>query len=890
MNDQRIVPEIRSEHFAKFFAAVNGGKQPFSWQCELLDYILERGEWPRQIGAPTGAGKSSVVDIHVFANAVTAAGGPRIPRRLHTVVNRRALVDNQADRANYLALLMSDAVAEDTGGIVRDVAHALISLRGDDKRVPLEVGHLRGDLPSQKLPLSELSACAVVAATPDMWGSRLLFRGYGSSRNSRPREATFVGMDSVIVIDESHLSRQLVVTARRIAELQRGEMSLGVPTLQVTETTATVASVEEESSTIQVKSAELSENVDGPLRKRLNATKDLTYIGVKEWNGRPKNTHVLRNTIAEAIRLHEKFGATIGVIINHVDTAIATAAALRKAGMTTLTLVGRMRPWDLHQMRSAHPAAFTIEGDPTIDVVVATQTLEVGVDVSFKALVTELAPGSALAQRWGRVNRLGEFAESEVVVAGPSAVQTIVKDAPPYTAEDLVAGFEWVERLCREGSAAPSVLERFPAPVARLPRRVLQRVERSDLDFFARTSDLIVGEPSLELWLRDDLDENQSMLGLVVRGNIPPEQIPAVELLRAFPPRAEEVFPGKIADIRTLLQSQEVQRAFIYRNEEILLWDRDELALSPSLVPGDVVIVEEGPKLTTQNVIDVSPKDPPAKPVSLGEGKDVQIFLPPQKDASGHARVFAELVDATPGQAAELLGVPATQGEVIVSRSTVPLSGRDVVAWYAIKPLHPDETEVMQEWTPSQGKVYLEDHQKDVASRALKVCQALGINPDIATQIEQAALHHDDGKSDSRFQRMLGRDTSESILGKSELRTKQEVKRARMISGLPAGWRHEQLSALLYAFEHGVNESNELALRIIGTSHGRGRCGFPHVGSELLGPEYGEDLAVLAEQMFTDGEWDELFASGHKKYGHFATAFAEAIERAADAQVSKEQK
>src|SRR5665811_706248 len=59
------------------------------------------------IDAPTGSGKSSVVDIHIFAVALMAAGtGPRVPRRLCAVVGRRALVDNQQQRADRIADLL----------------------------------------------------------------------------------------------------------------------------------------------------------------------------------------------------------------------------------------------------------------------------------------------------------------------------------------------------------------------------------------------------------------------------------------------------------------------------------------------------------------------------------------------------------------------------------------------------------------------------------------------------------------------------------------------------------------------------------------------------------------------------------------------------------------
>ena len=53
-------------------------------------------------------------------------------------------------------------------------------------------------------------------------------------------------------------------------------------------------------------------------------------------------------------------------------------------------LVGRMRPYDLKKLQKKHSKLFTTEGDESVKVVVATQTLEVGIDVDFADLVTEL--------------------------------------------------------------------------------------------------------------------------------------------------------------------------------------------------------------------------------------------------------------------------------------------------------------------------------------------------------------------------------------------------------------------------------------------------------------------------------------------------------------------
>ena len=131
---------------------------------------------------------------------------------------------------------------------------------------------------------------------------------------------------------------------------------------------------------------------------------------IEKWNGSPGNSAVVKHAVAEINKLCDKqksseYGqsSTIGCIVNHVDTAVKIASELKKIKLNVELIVGRMRSYDLEQLRKKHPSLFTCVGDDEVDVVVATQTLEVGIDIDFSSLITELAPASSLAQRFGRV-------------------------------------------------------------------------------------------------------------------------------------------------------------------------------------------------------------------------------------------------------------------------------------------------------------------------------------------------------------------------------------------------------------------------------------------------------------------------------------------------------
>lgn len=259
---------------------------------------------------------------------------------------------------------------------------------------------------------------------------------------------------------------------------------------------------------------------------------------------------------------------------------------------------------------------------------------------------------------------------------------------------------------------------------------------------------------------------------------------------------------------------------------------------------------------------------------------------------------FKKFCGLTPDEATELWQSETGEtGEVVLSRSIrTDLRTGDVVAWYAVVQTDTtdDDSDVRQEWTPSQGAVYLEDHQHDVAERTKKIAESVGLREEFTQNIIFAAEHHDDGKADSRFQTMLGGAQSDKPLAKSAVRTRQEIWVSRQRSGMPAGWRHEQMSVALVATSRaaGELECSDLALRIIGCSHGHGRNSFQHTDQTLLGEcavhSYQDTLQQQAHELFLTGRWDEIMETTDREYGPYTTAYLEALERAADAQISRE--
>ncbi|MEV5412129.1 type I-U CRISPR-associated helicase/endonuclease Cas3 [Thermopolyspora sp. NPDC052614] len=934
---------LSADRFAEFFTAVHeavydeAGIAPFAWQSRLLATVIEQGRWPEVIDAPTSAGKTHVIDVHVFAVALMAAGAVlvRVPRRLSMVVDRRVLVDDQYEHARRLA----DALATAKSGILFEVAESLRSLRvGKNATEPLMVTRLRGGLPAPRAWRDDAIACQIICATPDMWGSRLLMAGYGSSELSRPREAGLLAFDSVLVVDEAHLSRQLIYTARRVAELAVvADRRLPVPVLQVVEASAT-PDRSETALCVGVQDADLAE--DAALRERLCRAKPIELLELPVWpipGTGPSRAKALAAMADRAIELRSEYGPTVGCFVNNVATATQLAELLGRTHQVRM-ICGRLRPYDVERLVNEQPAStLSLSGNPEVDFLISTQSLEVGVNVDWTAALVEIAPGTAIAQRAGRVNRRGRRGRTRVVVAVPDKELKDKTDTAPYEPGDLNDCLAWLrERAADPAGLAPWALREHPPPPQRQRRTLLQRPELGDAWMWSRTNDELFATPDLDLWLSDDLSADHD-IGIVIRRNLPVDPATAVALLRELPPMDHETIPAQIrlAGRRLADLTSPVYRV---RGDEVLPYNHDTpddeqaSAFARDLRPGDIVVVDTTAAIFT--VIDGMPVLTPTGTdcgddvLEAGDGTDPGRFVfllgrgstldPDRGDdediKSAIAHVLSTAADLTPKELAGKQGrqalaealeklAPLLEDSTRVLHAIGFLEGRlkdfDVTL-FADDPDGPPSRLLMtdnrrmihdesarQRWTRAEQRVTLRAHASGVAERALLIGERLGLGP-YAELLARAGLHHDDGKAHPRFQRSLDPElTSPEPLAKSGMTTQREIRKARAQSGLPGAWRHEQLSVLIAwnALHDLPPADRDLAARLIGTSHGHGRPGFPHTSAQLGADPH---LVDLARRLFDEGAWDHLIERTHTDLGVWGCAYLEALLRCADGQISGE--
>ncbi len=304
---------------------------------------------------------------------------------------------------------------------------------------------------------------AVLIGTQDMLLSRALNRGYGCARGRWPMEYAQLHHDALWVLDEVQLmgvglatSCQLQAFRKRFYD--RGFRPAASWWMSATLQPSWLATLDHRPAVEQL--AEDCLRIPAAARKGALWAVEKPCSVAEIPQAKDKK---LQTWGAQLLALHNEsqagpHGRVTLAIANTVDRAVALYKYLHKQltkakGAPELRLVhSRFRG---HERASWRTSFLNRDAcSPTADrIVVATQVVEAGVDMSATTLVTELAPWSSLVQRFGRAARYGGSAKIVVVDRKLDA-----KSSAPYEAPELAAARRALDKLT---DVSPRSLEAF---------------------------------------------------------------------------------------------------------------------------------------------------------------------------------------------------------------------------------------------------------------------------------------------------------------------------------------------------------------------------------------------------------------------------------------------
>ncbi len=535
--------ELTVKEFGRYFRALHD-YEPFPWQARLAAQVIDGGAWPDLLDIPTGLGKTSVIDVALFALALRP---DLAPRRIILIVDRRVVVDQAGTHAR--ALQQKLAGAKD--GILSEVAESLRSLWGGaPQELPFEVAVLRGGMPRDEAWTHRPDRAVVAVSTVDQVGSRLLFRGYGVSAGMAPVHAGLLGNDTLLLLDEVQLSTAFAETLQAVQDRWRrwreGEsqdrQSLPDRWAFVRMSATPVGGSAERDVRFGLEEDDLAHPV---ILRRRSAEKPASLASpiATNKNDAEKTQRAIVDAFASTAERHVQRGSKrLAVIVNRVATARHIHEELKtrlaKQGDVVL-LTGRMRPLDRLEVfgeshRPGSVAARVTAGLPRsstdrLVVVVSTQTIEAGADFDFDALVTECASLDALRQRFGRLDRRGDSGEASATVLVRKDQATDSADDPVYGSA-LAKTWTWLEARSGEARIVDFGIASFPAldtteltplcsPVQHAPILLPAHV-----DAWAQTNPRGEPEPDVSLWLHGP-QRGTPEVRVVWRADIDAEQL-----------------------------------------------------------------------------------------------------------------------------------------------------------------------------------------------------------------------------------------------------------------------------------------------------------------------------------------------------------------------------
>jgi CRISPR-associated endonuclease/helicase Cas3 len=511
--------------FDDYFKACSGKESARPYQRDLA-----LGRWPETLVVPTGFGKTAAV-LAAWLWKVAAKKDTETPRRLIYCLPMRTLVEQTEVAAKRWV--------DETRKVFSDLDVSLDVLIGG-----------RNDEP-QGVPgwISNPDRPAIVIGTQDLLISAALMRGYGTSRYRWPVDFALLHNDALWVFDEVQLTGATLLTSVQLEAFRRG-----FGTGRESRTLWMSATLDP----AWLKTVDFSPA--DPYRPHDLSVDDLAQAA-HLWTAR-KTLHAFdlpahdivgkeglgayAAALATKARAVTKPGTNTIVFLNTVARAQAVYDALSKISDGVELLLAHSR------FRAAERAGLLKKLDENLPtagrIVVATQALEAGVDVTSATMFTEIAPWSSLVQRFGRCNRYGECAETGADVFWIDLPDDD-KAARPYDPPDFDEARKKLATLSACGPADLAAIR--PSK----PSRGAVIRKRDLFDLFDTDPDLSGFDLDISPYVRDADDTDVRLFWRPVETDAPPSD--------AAEPAREELCPAPIGGAKLLLERKGV-RAWLW--------------------------------------------------------------------------------------------------------------------------------------------------------------------------------------------------------------------------------------------------------------------------------------------------------------------------------------
>ena len=791
----------------QIYRAAFGRKvRPDLWQRKFMEM-----DWPEILIAPTGAGKTAGVTLGWVAHRLRAP--KRTPRRLVWCLPMRTLVEQTADAARDWLERLKQAGADRN------------KLLPEPKR---DVHVLMGGVESSRW-LDFPERPAVLIGTQDMLLSRALMRGYASARAVWPIEFALLHEDVQWVFDEVQLMGAGCATSAQLEAFRRLEdtrvfrhedrpcrlarslwisATLDPKWLQTADFSPpmlTDAQPESEDNRLWV--VDQNEN-GGRLRQLSFAKKNLSCADVAPSSDNAGDRRAYIDSLAATVVAAHADGRMTLVIVNQVPRAQALHAALKKllaeqgGAAPALALIHSRyrRPDRQREMDKVFAGEKSVDGRSGNLIVISTQAVEAGVDISAAVLFMELAPWTSMVQRFGRANRFAELVDGADVfwidLVGGKDENTASRLARPYGLEEL-----WTarERLKGVTNVASAELPAMPAEIS--VRKVIRRKDL--IDFFDTDPDLTGFDVDVSHYVRDSDDANIHVFWRDLSSAT--DELP--------PPRSDELCSVPVAAAKEWLKEVrkkgKVSNLIFVRDPQSRRGKKNRRKGSPP--PGWARLREDlWPGLTL--LADISAGGYCEASGFTGKTADVPASVLPAAEG-GQSSVH----DAAPEVRPDGIGDEDGYDEDPRSQIGIP--------------------------------ILLSDHLEHVAAEAQSLCDVLEVDAGTREAVVQAARWHDLGKIHEVFQQTMLKGLVSQENPNGPMLAKTEKRNLR--HGRPY-FRHELASALAFLDHSDWSRDADLVAYLIAAHHGKVRMNL-----RALPRESATTDDARTGKLFARGVWED---------------------------------